>query len=89
MWNDCVNTIGCALNLIGTVISLLSILRMSVKNIMWTKTVAAFDAKPLPLLEQRKQARIGIMLVVLGCASQIYGIWNKDITRNQFIVFWL
>lgn len=87
MWNDYLNILGCAFNLFGTILAVLSILKMRFSDIWNTATVGYFDSKPLPTLQQVFQARLGIIFVSGGCFSQIWSIIKKNLSQEEFTMF--
>lgn len=71
MFNTILNLVAGLINVIGTTYAVLSILRISPKEIFNSITIKGMDERDDELLTQRKQARMGITLVVYAWIVQV------------------
>ena len=83
--NDWLSII-CSINgLLGAVISVLSIIKMSIKDVLKTNTIGYLKDLPMPTLDQVYQARHGISLMTVGFLLEMINIFFKNLTTKQFI----
>ena len=59
------------INVFGTVYAVLSILKLRIEDVYSAVTLEGIDERDSELLVQRKQARIGITLIIYGWIAQI------------------
>lgn len=70
MFNSVLNLMTGLINVVGTAYAILSILRISPKEIFSSITIKGMDERDNELLVQRKQARVGISLVLYAWIVQ-------------------
>jgi len=74
------------INVVGTIYAILSILKLSPKQIFEAITIKGMNAQDENLLEQKAQARIGISLVAFGWLLQVMYALLEIITLCAFSV---
>ncbi len=70
----------------GTIFSVLCVLKMTLKDIMWTSTCGGLGDGWKNSLTQRHYARCGILYIVFGSLLQIYMVITENITLISFVV---
>ena len=83
--NDWLSIICSIYGLLGTVISVLSIIKMAIKDVLKTNTIGYLKDLPMPTLDQVYQARHGISLMTVGFLLEMINIFFKNLTTKQFI----
>lgn len=78
-YNDVMSAVSCVLTVVGTILSVLCVLKMSVKDVMYTRTCEGHDNAQFTVLEQRYYARRGIGVIIIGAILQIISIlWSCE-----------
>ena len=80
MYNNVVTILSAVLICLGTMYSVLCVIKMSLKDILKTRTVEYFDNAEMPLIEQVYYARSGIIIIAIGTILQIISIAIKGIS---------
>ncbi len=86
MYNDILSVLACLFNLFGTIFAVLSIVKMSFKDVMWTRTYDYFNNSEKAVFEQRYNARVGISIIFIGAILQVICIFYKNISFLWFII---
>lgn len=84
MYSKILIVLSSGIGVTGTVYAVLSILKMTAKDIIQVITVAGIGARDEEVIVQRAQARIGISLVVLGWIGQSAFCFFEVQSRNVF-----
>ena len=78
--------LAIVLGVIGTIAAVLSILKMKLKDVIYTRSTIGLDTAELSTLRQVYDARVGIGLVIISGFLQIFCELYKEITCK---VFWI
>lgn len=70
-YNSIIDVISGFISIVGTIYAILSLLRMKPADIWNTCTFGGISNRDLEILEQRRQARTGILLVIYGWSIQV------------------
>ncbi len=84
-YNDIITIISSILSAIGTIVAILSLLKMDYKDIWKTNTMNYLKYTPIPLLIDVLHARLGISMILTALFLTIFEITNKSITKMQFL----
>lgn len=84
MYSEILVVFSALISVVGTVYSVLSILRLQIKDIVKTVTWGGLKSRDEEVLIQREQARIGVPLVVIGWIFQSLFSLIEVNTINQF-----
>lgn len=87
MWNDWLAVESAIWIMIGTIVSVLCVLKLSIKNVIHTVTCEGLRNAHLGVLEQRHYARMGISIIVIGTFLQIVSILWKKAGIFEFVLF--
>lgn len=82
---DILQLLSSAINVIGTVYAVLSILKLKPKEIYSSITISGMDQKDIELITQKKQARTGISLILYGWILQLIYIFLDISTLPEFL----
>lgn len=72
------------ISIVGTTYAILSLLRMKPSDIWNTCTFGGISNRDLEILEQRRQARTGILLVIYGWSIQVVLLFRDIRTFLEF-----
>ena len=86
MYNDIICIIAIILGGVGTVKTLLSILKMRLKDVIYMRTASGFDTQELPALQQVYDARVGIVWVILSGGIQVFEKLYGEMDCNAFLI---
>lgn len=84
MYNDILSVYAVVLGSAGTIAAIMSILKMSIRDIMYQRSAIGQDTSQLVVLKQQYDARIGTMWVVISGVIQIITTLWKAIGDIQF-----
>lgn len=84
MTNDLLSVISGSIITIGTIFSILSIIKMRLSDIFKTSTIGYLIEMPIPVLEQVYQARQGVFMIIMGLFLSITSILWKEISWKTF-----
>ena len=85
VYADILQLLPSAFNMIGTIYAVLSILKLKQQEIYKSITTAGIDLKDKELIIQKKQASIGLSLIVYSWVLQIIYLF---IDTNVYFEFW-
>ena len=86
MYNDILLILASLLNVCGTIYAVLSILALTPKDVYKSITLKGIDERNLELIIQKKQARLGITLIVTAWIFQcVFTVFQV----NSSCCFWL
>lgn len=84
MYNEYLSVFATVISVIGTIVAILSILKMGLKDVIYERTVIGTDTRELSSLRQVYDARVGtVLLVISGVVQIIAELFNK-ITCCEF-----
>ena len=76
-YNTILQLLASLTNVVGTTYAILSVLRLKPKELYQTLTLEGMDRSDDSLLAQKKQARIGISLVIYAWMLQVlFSFWS-------------
>lgn len=84
MYNDILSVYAVVLGSAGTIAAIMSILKMSIKDIMHQRSAIGQDTSQLAVLKQQYDARVGTTWVIISGIIQIITILWKEIKDVQF-----
>ena len=85
MFNTILILVASLINVVGTAYAVLSILRITLKEVFSSITLHGMDERDKELLVQRKQARIGIALVLYAWIVQFVFSFVSLNSWNEFL----
>lgn len=90
MYNVWISIFAVVLGIIGTIKTILSILKMRMKDVIFQRTALGQDTEELSILQQVYDARVGIVWVILSGVLQVfeklYGEMNCNVFYTVLIV---
>ncbi len=86
-YNTILLLIAALTNVIGTIYAILSILKLKPKELYQALTIEGMDRNDETLLIQKKQARIGIGLVVYAWVLQVLFSFVTVTTIKSFLIW--
>lgn len=89
MYNDILSVYAVVLGSAGTIAAIMSILKMSIKDIMHQRSVIGHDTSQLAALKQQYDARVGTTWVIISGIIQIIATLWKEIEDLQFLCIFL
>ena len=70
-YNTWLSVLATLLGVIGTIKSILALLKMGLKDVMYERSALGQDTKELSTLQQVYDARVGIALVIVSSIVQV------------------
>lgn len=86
MYNVWLSIFAIILGIIGTIKTILSILKMRLKDVIYQRTPLGKDTEELSILRQVYDARVGIVWVILSGALQVFENLYGEISCNAFYI---
>jgi len=86
MYNIWLSIFAIVLGVIGTIKTLLSILKMRLKDVIFQRTALGQDTEELSILQQVYDARVGIVWVILSGVLQVFEKLYGEISCNVFYI---
>ncbi len=86
MYDEYLSVLAIVVGIIGTTAAILSILRMKLEDVIYTRTALGFDTSELSTLRQVYDARVGIGLVIISGLLQVFCELYQEITYK---IFWM
>ena len=86
-YNTILQLIAALTNVFGTIYAVLSILRLKPKDLYQAITIEGMDKNDESLLTQKKQARIGISLVIYAWILQVLFSFYEVLSCKIFALF--
>ncbi|MDL2301486.1 hypothetical protein LJC58_03930 [Lachnospiraceae bacterium OttesenSCG-928-D06] len=86
MYNDYLGLFGNFFNLVGTIVAVLCILKMNLKDILYVRSTEGFDNSEFDTAKQIYYARTGVGIIVLGFLLQSIAVFTKEIPFKTAIV---
>lgn len=84
IYNSLLQLLASTFNVGGTILAILSILRLTPEDIHKAITIKGIDERDSELIIQRKQARLGIMFVIYGWVLQGIGLFLNISSKRTF-----
>ena len=86
-YNDLLTAAATVMITFGTIYAIFCVIRMSLKDVIYTRTCEGLDNAQFTVLEQRYYARSGITIIIVGSIVQnIATLWKKISIQNFGIV---
>lgn len=86
MYGKYLSILAIVLGIGGTVVAILSILKMKIEDVIYTRKVLGIDTSELATLRQIYDARVGIGLVIISGLLQVFCELYQGITCE---IFWM
>ncbi len=83
-YNTWLSVLATLLGVIGTIKSILALLKMGLKDVMYERSALGQDTKELSTLQQVYDARVGIALVIVSSIVQVISELLNEINCLMF-----
>lgn len=89
MYNTWLSVFAIVLGTFGTIKTILSILKMRLKDIIYQRTALGQDTEELSILQQVYDARVGIVWVILSGILQVIEKLCSEMNCNVFCIIFI